>query len=555
MEEATRHSQHGGLALLLCSLSLGLTLPVSAACRVAGGPVVQGQLVTALDNYQSGLVALRDGRIDLAVQYLTKAEREHPADATIRNFRGIALARLHRNREAEAEYREAIRLDPALEAAYRNLGFLAWNSQQWSVAEDAFRKALSLSPNDGFARHYLGRVELETGAYADGFAELQSSGLPTPEDPEYLAAAAAGYLALGKQAKAKQTVDRLAGQKLDEAQQVHLASLFLSVRENVKAVQLLQALDRRQWGGAKPWIEYDLSLIYLWNGDFQQAVKQAESSAKGYSQNAAAEMKVLRAQAWTVDGIAKARLGDGAGGLDAFRGAVQLDPLPEEYWLNLTRELMEKHGYAEAVDAAAEGVVSHPRSYALQLRLGAANLSAARYPEAERIFRALIAAGDPLATSSVGLAQVLLRVGRADEAAAVLAEARQRLGESFLLSYFEGLALDRAGKRTEAIASFQAAVRQNPSSAEARFGAGKTELAAGRIQEAIADLEEAKRLGPHDVQTQRLLSQAYHRVGDSRIAETASEEPAAEPATNLLGDFFVPAWKEAPPGTASMQPR
>ncbi len=159
--------------------------------------------------------------------------------------------------------------------------------------------------------------------------------------------------------------------------------------------------------------------------------------------------------------------------MGAFRQAAKLDPTREEHWLNLTRELMELNRYADAISAVYEGLESNPKSYALHLRLGAAYLSTDRYSEAEAVFRHLVDAGDPLPTSYVGLAQVLLRTGRAQEAVSELAAAGQKLGPNFLISYFQGLALDRAARPGEAVSVFEDAIRLNPNSAEAHFGLGK----------------------------------------------------------------------------------
>ena len=58
------------------------------------------------DVLQEGLTALSQNHLDVALDRFTAAEREHPSDARVRNFRGIVLARLGRNHEAAREYGE-----------------------------------------------------------------------------------------------------------------------------------------------------------------------------------------------------------------------------------------------------------------------------------------------------------------------------------------------------------------------------------------------------------------------------------------------------------------
>jgi tetratricopeptide (TPR) repeat protein len=149
------------------------------------------------------------------------------------------------------------------------------------------------------------------------------------------------------------------------------------------------------------------------------------------------------------------------------------------------------------------------------------------------------------------LAQVLLRTDRAEEAAAELGDAEKKLGPKFLISYFRGLALDREGKRSEALAAFRDAIQLNPNSAEAHLNLGKMEFSLGQVHEAIAELQEALRLDPGNTQAKRLLSQAYRRAGDAknaaRYADASAEAPVV-PAGDLMGDFFVPQWQVPPEG-------
>jgi tetratricopeptide (TPR) repeat protein len=499
------------------------------------------------DSLQQGLKALQDNRLEEALGYLTAAEGGQPVDAQIRNFRGIVLVRLGRNREAANEYREAIRLDPKLEDAHKNLGFLEWTEHHLESARAQLQRALELASDDSFAHYYLGRVQLDAGFYESAFYELDRSGVGWPEDPQFFIEAANGYLALGRQEKARELIDRLSTMRLSDSDVAVVARFLLSDGNNAIAIDLLCRLSERKNPAGLRWAQMDLALSYLMTGNYEKAAAQSRRLVEA-PQFAGARGEEA-ASAWSVVGVAKARLGQSDAAVDAFRRAAKLDSHREEHWLNLTRELMDSNRFGEAISAAQEATKSNPESYALHLRLGAAYLSSDRYSESEGVFRQLVTAGDPLPTSYVGLAQVLLRTGRAEEAVSELATAGKKLGPNFLISYFQGLALDRAARPAEAISAFQEAIRLNPGSAEAHLGLGKTELLVGHTNEAIAELQKCLQLASENVQAQRLLSQAYRRAGDPQAAsryshETAEKEPV--PQNDLLGDFILPEWQSPP---------
>ena len=506
------------------------------------------------DAFQRGLRALKENRLEDALADFTAAEREQPENARIRNFRGILLVQTGKNTEAATEYQEAIRLDPRLEDAYRNLGFLRWTEHQLEPAREALRHAVELSPDDSFAHYYLGLVELDARRYEQAFHELEISRQPLPANPDFLMQAAAGYAALGRQADARKVLEQLMNLPLSNAQSVGVASLLVSIHENSSAVKILQTLSKNRGSGPLSWAQFDLALAYLLSGSYVEAANEALAYAKGA--RATGESGEL-AQAWSLVGIANAHLNRGEESIDALRRAATFASHEEERWLNLTRELMELSRFPEAVTEAQNGLTANPKSYALHLRLGAAYLAAGRYAESESAFRDLVAAGDPLPLSYVGLAQALLRTGRAQEAAAELDDAEKKLGPKFLLSYFRGLALARAAKTEEALAAFQQAVQLDPTNAEVHANLGKTQLALGHVTEAIPELQESLHLDSGNTQAKRLLSQAYRRAGDSRNAvkyADASREPPAEFGKDLIGDFFIPEWQLPPNGSGEKVP-
>jgi tetratricopeptide (TPR) repeat protein len=512
--------------------------------RAASPDKAADQVLQAGDAFQRGLTALKENRLEDALAELSAAEREHPDDARVRNFRGILLARMGKNAEAASEYQEANRLDPTLEDAYRNLGFLRWTEHQLVPARETLERAVKLSPDDLFSHYYLGRVELDAQRYERAFRELDLSGQPLPADAGFLIQVTNGYIALGRQEDARKSIEQLIKVPLTEAQSVQVASLLLSIHENDPAISLIQKLSRGHSPAQGTWAQFDLALAYFLAENYEKAVEQALVYAQ--VEGPAAPKSPEQAQAWSLIGIAYAHLKQDERSVNALRQAATLAPDDEAHWLNVTRVLMELNRYPEAITAVQSGLAANPKSYALHLRLGAAYLAAGRYAEAESVFRDLVSAGDPLPTGYIGLAQVLLRTGRAEEAAASLGDAEKKLGPTFLISYFRGLALDRAGKPSEALAAFQQAIHLNPNSAEAHLHFGKMEFALSHVNEAIAEFHKALRLDPGNTQAKRLLSQAYRRAGDAKnaakFAEASTEAPAA-PAGDLLGDFFVPQWQ------------
>jgi Flp pilus assembly protein TadD len=526
-------------------LILLLSFPFGVDYVSANSPSFAGHQISKQDDaFQRGLTALKENRLEDALVELTAAEREYPDNPRVRNFRGILLAQMGKKAEAAAEYQEAIRLDPFLEDACRNLGFLRWTEQQLASAREALQHAVKLSPDDSFAHYYLGRVELDAQRYEQAFLELDLSRQPLPTDAGFLIQAATGYISLGRVENARRSLEQLMNLPLSDAQSLQVASLFLSIHDNDPAISIMQKLNRRHSPVRAPWAQFDLALAYLLAENYDRAAEQALVYAGGV-RPAGSESRE-GAQAWSLIGIAYAHMNRGEQSVNALRQATAFAPGEEEYLLNLTRELMELNRYPEAVTAVQSGLAANPRSYSLHLRLGAAYLAAGRYAEAESVFRDLVDAGDPLPTGYIGLAQVLLRTGRAEEAATVLADAEKKLGPKFLISYFRGLALARAAKPAEALAAFQQAVQLDGNSAEAHLNLGKTQFTLGHVNEAIVELQKALRLDPANTQAKRLLSQAYRRAGDAKnaakYAEASTEAPVA-PVAELIGDFLVPQWQ------------
>lgn len=100
---------------------------------------------------------------------------------------GIGLYEEHDDSEeaaqqAEAEFRQALKLDPKLAPAAAYLGFLAFDRQQFAAAESEFRKALSMDRHSAEARIGLARLAVRAGHFQDSLRELRMAVSENPRN-------------------------------------------------------------------------------------------------------------------------------------------------------------------------------------------------------------------------------------------------------------------------------------------------------------------------------------------------------------------------------------
>jgi tetratricopeptide (TPR) repeat protein len=105
-----------------------------------------------------------------------KQRRARQDDAIARHDRGVALSGQGKHEEAEAAFREAIRLEPAFPEAHRALGeLLCYQRHDFDGAVAAFQEAVRLQPDDPANRCGLGNALVRKGAHAAAAAEYREA--------------------------------------------------------------------------------------------------------------------------------------------------------------------------------------------------------------------------------------------------------------------------------------------------------------------------------------------------------------------------------------------
>jgi tetratricopeptide (TPR) repeat protein len=121
----------------------------------------------ARDLYDSGLKAMRSGRMDTAAKEFERAIAAYPAYANAWLDLGRVRQQLGAASTAREAWKKAIELDPKLTGAYVELGLDAGLSHEWKVATQSLDRALRLDPldypeawfGDAVAHYYLGEYD------------------------------------------------------------------------------------------------------------------------------------------------------------------------------------------------------------------------------------------------------------------------------------------------------------------------------------------------------------------------------------------------------------
>src|SRR5438477_1257843 len=155
-----------------------------------------GQLAEALGNLRAAL-AQRPGDPDL-MYYLGRAagllskqtfdalQSSQPDSARAHQILAETYAVLRNIPGAEKEYREAIRLQPAVPGVHLELGELYVAASQWDKAEAELRIETRLQPGDAEAAFQLGNALLQEGKIKEARVELDRSNSLGPGMPETL---------------------------------------------------------------------------------------------------------------------------------------------------------------------------------------------------------------------------------------------------------------------------------------------------------------------------------------------------------------------------------
>ena len=131
-----------------------------------------------------GLALFQRGRTQEAIAQYREALRIDPAFADAQSNLGNALLRQGRTAEAVACYREALRIDPAFPGAHYNLGNVLLQQGRTKEAIAHYREALRVNLAFAEAQSNLGDALLRQGQTGEAVAHYREALRIDPADPE-----------------------------------------------------------------------------------------------------------------------------------------------------------------------------------------------------------------------------------------------------------------------------------------------------------------------------------------------------------------------------------
>ena len=177
----------------------GWILLATAVVLTLGAALPGQELPPALQApFEEGVLALKAGKLDEAERAFRAVLAKGGTTAYVHNNLGIVLQERGQHEKAVAQFREAIRLDPAYTAPRILLGSSLVALGRVSEARNLLERAVKLAPREPLARVQLARVLESAGDWVGAVEQYRALREMKPDEAEYVYGLGSAYLRLSE---------------------------------------------------------------------------------------------------------------------------------------------------------------------------------------------------------------------------------------------------------------------------------------------------------------------------------------------------------------------
>jgi tetratricopeptide (TPR) repeat protein len=173
-------------------LAVGIALGTGALARAQELPA------PLKASFEEGVRALKAGKLDEAETAFRAVLAKGGAVAYVHNNLGIVLQERGQHEKAIAQFREAVRLDPAYAAPRILLGASLLALGRVSESRTQLERAVKLAPGEPLARLQLAKVEERAGRWTAAIEHYRALREMKPQEPEYAYGLGNAYLHLSE---------------------------------------------------------------------------------------------------------------------------------------------------------------------------------------------------------------------------------------------------------------------------------------------------------------------------------------------------------------------
>ncbi len=385
------------------------------------------------DAFRQGIEAFERGDASLALQFFLKAERLRPQDARVANALGNTWFTLNHLSKAQGEYARALRLDPKLAAARKNLGILEFRRGQWAEATRNLAIVTGQSPQDAVAWRFLGFSRQAAGRNRQAAEALQHSLQLDPQDAQTRLALAEVEAQEGSRDAAIADYRRLRrSAALDVSSQRKVGLALMRLNDPQDAADQLAFVAQHSPGDA------DLELVLAQAQAGAQQLDQARQTLQSALKSAKDKSRLEALLGWVEQQDHHPNEAEAA-----YRDAILADPKWPEPYLELSWLYTEHRHFVEADKTLREALRFVDDAYPIKVQLGTVLAMGGHERDAVPVLEDAVAAQPhtPLAYTTLIIAETLLDSSYV-RPTAIAQKALQNCPDDYLVHYlYAGLLL------------------------------------------------------------------------------------------------------------------